>query len=102
MVIVATACQPPEKQNANEPLPDWVTKLVTTQKARLIEEATLQGRRVFHVMPSDRGDDVGNEHVLYAQDGQLICEFGGIAGFVAVGTCDVEQIKFVRTIFKQG
>jgi hypothetical protein len=75
---------------------------VTTRKVRLIEESTLQGRRVFHVMPSDRADDVGNEHVLYAQDGQIICEFGGIAGQVAVGTCDVAEIKFVRTIFKQG
>lgn len=98
-MFVATACQSPAEQNATAPLPDWVAKLIATQEARIIEEETYQGRRVFHVMPSDRADDVGNEHVLYSQDGQIICEFGGYVGHVTVGACDIDQIKFVRTIF---
>ena len=50
-------------------------------------------------MPSDRAPDSGNENVLRSEDGRIICEFGGLAGQVAVGSCDMEGINFVQTLY---
>jgi hypothetical protein len=69
------------------------------QSQTVIEESVYQGRRAFLVMPADRGADTGNEHVLHAEDGRIICEFGGFVGHVTVGSCDIDAIKFVRTLF---
>ncbi|MCA1653943.1 MAG: hypothetical protein ABR588_00570 [Sphingomicrobium sp.] len=104
IVCAAAIYQPVAARAATTPLPVWVTKLISTQPARsstVIEEATYRRHRVFVLMPSDRAPDSGNEHVLHSQDGRIICEFGGIAGHVTVGSCDIEQIKFVRTLYPQ-
>jgi hypothetical protein len=96
-----SACSSDEQVDAAA-LPDWVEKLVAAQPLRsatVVEEATYLGRRVFEVLPSDRADDSGNEHILYSEDGRIICEFGGFVGHVTVGSCDIEKIKFVRTLF---
>jgi hypothetical protein len=53
-------------------------------------------------MPSDREPDNANEHLLCAKDGCIICEFGGITGHVTVGSCDIEQMNFVRMLFARG
>ena len=82
-------------------LPSWVAKLITSQppkSALVIEEALYRGRRVFQILPPDRAPDSGNEHVLHSEDGRIICEFGGVAGHVTVGSCEIERIKFVRTV----
>jgi hypothetical protein len=65
----------------------------------IVEESIYQGHRVFEVMPPDRAPDSGREHVLHSEDGRIICEFGGFVGEVRVGSCDIERIKYVRTIF---
>jgi hypothetical protein len=89
---------------ANPPqaaLPAWVISLVSQQPQHsrtVIEESIYRGRRAFLVMPSDRAPDSGNEHVLHSEDGKVICEFGGFAGHVTVGSCDIAGIKFVRTV----
>jgi len=83
-------------------LPAWVVRLIAAQHRQsktVVEEGTYQGRRVFEVLPSDRAPDSGNEHVLHAEDGHVICEFGGIAGQVTRGRCNVGQINFSRTLF---
>jgi len=103
-VILATAValQAWTAGAANEPLPDWVTKLIAVQPPRsrtVVEEATYLGKRVFEVLPGDRAADSGNEHVLHSEDGRVICEFGGFAGHVTAGTCEIAKIKFVRTIY---
>jgi hypothetical protein len=94
---------PAERQQALEgPLPVWVTTLVKQQPAHsgtVIEESLYQGHRSFLVMPSDRAPDSGNENVLRSEDGRIICEFGGLAGQVAVGSCDMEGINFVQTLY---
>ena len=82
--------------------PAWIVKLIAAQRTQsrtLIEEDQYRGRRVFVVMPLDRGPDTGNEHVLHAEDGHVICEFGGIAGRLTRGSCDIGQIRFGRTLF---
>ena len=84
------------------PLPSWVVKLIASQPRNggdEIEEATYQGRRVFEILPANRASDSGNEHVLHAEDGHIICEFGGFAGHVTVGSCAISQIRYVRTLF---
>lgn len=95
---LGAACE--QKTPANT-TPPWLTALIENSSSSgttLLEGAIYQGRRTFLVMPGDRGSDTGNEHVLYSEDGKVICEFGGIAGHVTVGSCDLEAIKYVRTI----
>ena len=98
-VGTASPYQPGSRANA---LPTWVSALIRQQPPRsrtVIEESIYQGRRAFLVMPSDRAPDSGNDHVLHSEDGRIICEFGGVAGHLTVGSCDMEGIKFVRTLF---
>ena len=97
---------PTEPLKAREgPLPVWVTTLIKQQAAHsgtVIEESIYQGHRAFLVMPSDRVPDSGNEHVLHSEDGRIICEFGGLAGHVTVGSCDIDGINFVQTLYPNG
>jgi hypothetical protein len=104
ILAVAVVALPLAARMPPTPLPSWLAKLIAVQPRKsgtVIEEASYRGRRVFEIMPSDRAPDSGNEHVLRAEDGRIICEFGGIAGHVTVGSCDIEQIKFVRTLFSR-
>ena len=83
--------------------PPWLIALLKQQSARggaTVEESIYQGRKTYLVMPGDRGSDTGDEHVLYSQDGKIICEFGGFVGQVTKGSCDIDAIKFVRTLAK--
>ena len=83
------------------PLPRWVVKLIASQPQHggdVIEEATYQGHRAFEILPANRASDSGNEHVLRAEDGHIICEFGGFSAQVTVGSCALNQIKYVRTL----
>jgi len=83
-------------------LPAWIAALIEQQPSRsrlVIEEVVYDGRRAFLVMPPDRGFDTGNEHVLHSEDGRIICEFGGFVGQVTAGACDIQGIKYVRTVF---
>ena len=89
------------KQQSGALVPQWITTLVAREGSdsrSVVEEVTYHGVRAFLVMPPYRGDDTGNEHVLHSDDGGVICEFGGIAGQVTVGSCDLDDIKYVRTL----
>ncbi len=84
------------------PLPPWTGKFIARGSAdhpTLIEEATYEGNRVFHIMPGDEADDGGSEHVLYSEGGKWICTFGGLAAHVTAGSCDIEKIIYVRTLY---
>ena len=103
VAIAGASAHPPQARAIA--LPVWVTALIRQQAPRSrtkIEESVYQGHRAFLVMPGDRAPDSGNEHVLRSEDGRIICEFGGFAGHVTVGSCDIEAIKFVRVLFPQG
>src|SRR5690348_3063022 len=94
-----------QHQAKKDPLPVWVTALIKQQPAHsttVIEESVYQGHRAFLIMPSDRAPDSGNEHVLRTEEGRIICEFGGLAGHVTVGSCDMDGIKFVQTLYPHG
>jgi hypothetical protein len=94
---IGSGCQ---QQTQPSGLPKWLTAMVAQLPANgtIVEEAVYQGRRTFVVMPRDRPADGGNEHILYSEDGTVICEFGGIGGHVTVGSCDLEAIEYVRTL----
>lgn len=81
-------------------LPAWVGALIRQPRFKRseIEAVIYQGRNAFLVMPADRAPDSGNEHILYSEDGRIICEFGGFAGHVTLGSCDMNDIKFNRTL----
>jgi hypothetical protein len=101
-LAVAAAFQAEPAAAASAPLPDWVAKLIAAQpfgSRTVVEEATYMGKPVFEVLPGDRSPDSGNEHVLHAEDGRVICEFGGFAGHVTSGSCNIGKINFVRTLY---
>jgi hypothetical protein len=86
----------------SEPLPAWVSKAILERENSgsrdVIEEATFNGVRAFLLHRGDRAD-TGDEHVLFDEDGSEICQFGGFAGRVSAGACNLEQIIYVRTLY---
>jgi hypothetical protein len=84
------------------PRPAWIANVTArgcpSRNKTEVEEATYAGKRVYVVMPCDRAADTGNEHVLYSEEGLIICEFGGFAGHVTAGACDIQRIVYVRTL----
>jgi hypothetical protein len=84
------------------PLPTWVKSLIAEQSApshTVVEEAIYDGKRVFEILPGDRAADSGDEHILYSEDRSMICTFGGYAGHVTAGSCDIGMIFYRRTLF---
>ena len=102
LLVLAITTSTQAAQAKPEQLPPWVVKLIASQPRSggdVIEQSSYKGRRVFEILSRDRGDDTGNEHVLHAEDGHIICEYGGFGGHVSVGSCEINQIKYVRTLF---
>jgi hypothetical protein len=85
-------------------LPEWLLKSIQATKASAhpgtFEEATYEGQRVFEFIRGDRAD-TGDEHILFSEDGKEICEFGGIVGHVTSGTCSINKIVYVRTLYSR-
>ena len=101
LALVAVLAVAPAAWAVPRPLPGWIVRQIASQPRYYgdeIEEATYQGRRAFLIMPANRASDSGNEHVLRAEDGSIICEFGGFVGRVTVGYCVIGQIKYVRAL----
>lgn len=106
MLVLATAsCDKSPQLKSSEPSGNsqaWIETLIARQRqgsATVIEAVEYEVRRAFHVMPEDRPDDGGDEHVLYDEVGNLICEFGGNAGHVTNGACDIKKIIFRKRLF---
>jgi hypothetical protein len=57
-------------------------------------------RRSADFLGGSFGDrfDMGDEHTLFSEDGKEICKFGGYAGHVTSGVCNIERIIYVRTL----
>lgn len=95
-ILAADAAQPP--------LPAWVNKAIAVRKASrsqdVIEEAVYNGKRVFEIIAGDRFD-TGDEHAVFAEDGKEICKFGGFVGRVSSGSCTINKIVYVRTLYPE-
>src|SRR5262249_19753272 len=87
-------------QTTETPLPVWVKEYIAKQKSSnypdTIEECLYKNKRVFEIIDG-AGADTGHEHVLKDEDGKSICEFGGFAGHVTAGSCELDKIIYVRT-----
>jgi hypothetical protein len=88
-------------QSLDSPLPDWLKKTIADQRRSrhpgVIQEATYEGRRVFVLTRGDRFD-TGDEHILFAEDGNVICQFGGYVPVVTFGSCDLVRLVHVRAL----
>jgi len=95
--------QPRLAEGASTSLPVWVTKAIAERQAArsrdVIEESAYGGNRVFEIISGYRFD-TGDEHVLFGEDGKEICKFGGFAGHVTSGSCDIAKVIYVRTLYQ--
>ena len=93
--------QPSPATEQAAPLPQWLLQVIKGERKLhcpgSFEEARYQGKRVFEFTCSDRFD-TGDEHTLFSEDGKEMCKFGGYAGLVASGACDIERIVLVRKL----
>lgn len=82
-------------------LPQWLLRAIEAEKKSAhpgsFEEETYEGKRVFQFTRGDRAD-TGDEHILLSEEGKQICMFGGFAGQVTSGVCDIHKIVYVRTL----
>ena len=88
----------------SDPLPNWINQIIANQpqdSETNVEEVRYRGHRAFLIMPGDRAPDSGNEHILQAENGHIICEFGGMVGRVSVGSCNIDEIRYLRTLFER-
>jgi hypothetical protein len=86
-------------------MPAWLNKRIADRqksynRIELVEESLYLGKRAFEVFQGDVRD-ADNEHQLLSDDGKLICEFGGFAGHVVSGSCDLDKIVYVRTLYRR-
>ena len=86
----------------NVPLPVWLGKMIaekaSSQSRDVIEQGSYKSKRVFEFISGDRFD-TGDEHTLFDENGKEICRFGGLAGHVSQGVCDINEIVYVSTLF---
>ncbi len=96
--FLAQLCLSGEKTAA---LPQWLLRAIEAEKKSahpgLFEKETYEGTRVFEFIRGDRAD-TGDEHILFSEEGKEICKFGGIAGHVTSGVCDIQKVVYVRTL----
>lgn len=85
-------------------LPQWLQKAIELEKSSVhpgtFEEASYDGKRVFQFTRGDRSD-TGDEHTLFSEDGKEICKFGGFVGHVTSGSCSINKIIYVRTLYSR-
>ncbi len=99
IIFLAITYQPAHADQTS--LPAWLKKTLAEQRNRtypyVIEEVTYDNKRAFEF---DRTDefDTGDEHILKDKEGKEICKFGGYVGRVTSGLCDIDKIKYVRTL----
>ena len=103
-VATASCAKPVQRKSSGSRGQDapWIDSLLADQQSgsnTVIEAVEYLGQAAFHVLPEDRDADSGNEHILYDQYGNLICEYGGIVGRVTKGACDFEKIVFRKRLF---
>jgi hypothetical protein len=81
-------------------IPGWLRQMVSEsgRSPPEIEKVTYNGQPAFELIATDRAD-TGDEHALYSASGTLICRFGGYVGRVTSGSCNIEKIIYVSTLY---
>ena len=100
-LMILGACDTKPRPPEQGSVPVWLGRLVSAdgRYPPVIEEARYRGKPVFELIATDRAD-TGDEHAVYSEDGRMICRFGGYAPEVTAGSCDIGEIKFVRTVYE--
>ena len=100
--VLSLTVQPILAEGGTQDFPAWVTKVIlehrNSRSRDIIEESAYNGQRTFLFIRGDRAD-TGDEHVLFGEDGKQICKFGGYVGRVTAGSCDIDKITYVRTLY---
>jgi hypothetical protein len=98
--LATAACESRSAPAPDASLPAWLRRQVSEggRFPPVIEQVTYNGQPAYHTIATDRFD-TGDEHGLFTADGRLICRFGGYAGRVTSGSCDMDRIIFVSTLY---
>lgn len=101
VTLLATAgCNTGSVPPPDPSIPGWLRQQISDggRFPPVIEQVTYRGQSAYHVIATDRSD-TGDEHSLFSPDGRLICVFGGIAGQVTSGSCVLDEIVYVSTLY---
>ncbi len=81
-------------------IPEWLRKFVSESGGPppVIEKATYKGLLAYNLTATDRAD-TGDKHALFSGEGKLICRYGGFVGQVTSGSCDLDKIVYVSTLY---
>lgn len=94
------ACHSPSHLPADVAAPEWLRKEVSRgRRLPVIEQVNYKEQPAFNTTATDRFD-TGDEHSLFSADGRLICRYGGYVGRVASGSCDMDKIVHIRTLYE--
>lgn len=98
--LATAACEIRSVPPPGASLPAWLRQEVSDggQFPPVIEQVTYDGQLAYHTVATNRFD-AGDEHSLFSADGKLICRFGGYAGQVTSGSCELDNIVYVRTLY---
>lgn len=95
-----TACDTRPAFLLDASVPSWLRQQVSDggRFPPVVEQVTYNGHAAYHTIATDRYD-TGDEHSLFSPDGKLICRFGGVAGVVTSGSCELDNIVYVSTLY---
>ncbi len=98
--LATSACENGSAPPPDASIPAWLRQQVSDggRFPPVIEQVTYGGQPAYHTVATNRYD-TGDEHSLFSADGKLICRFGGYAGRVTSGSCDLDKIAYVRTLY---
>jgi len=98
--LLVIACESQDRLPADISIPERLRQHLAAngQPLPVIEKATYAGRPAFTTTATDRFD-TGDEHSLFSEDGKLICRYGGFVGEVTSGSCELDQIEYVSTLY---
>jgi|GEM_PF-6873729 len=98
--LAAAACDTRSVPPPDPSIPAWLRQQVSEggRFPPVIEAVSYRGQPAFHTIATDRYD-TGDEHSLFSSDGRLICVFGGIAGRVTSGSCELDKIVYLSTLY---
>lgn len=99
--LAITSCVTGPSAAPDRDMPAWLAQQISDglRPPRVIERVIYDGLPAYHVLtgPADAGD----EHGLFLADGTLVCRFGGFAGRVSSGSCELDRIEYVSTVYRQ-
>ena len=98
--LATASCESHSVPAPDPSIPEWLRKQVSEggRFPPVIEQVSYNGQPAYHTIATDRFD-TGDEHGLFTTDGKLICRFGGYAGRVTSGSCDMDAITYVSTLY---